>query len=437
MNQHISAFSLLVRDYDEAIRYFTGKLDFALLEDTDLGGGKRWVRVAPKGTHGTCLLLAKAVTPRQVESIGCQAGGRVFLFLHSDDFWRDYREMNERGVRFLERPRRESYGMVALFEDLSGNRWDLVEPLAPVSDAEFPGEALWDLQVPEKERIDRLVSWGQAQPLVRAMILTSTRSIPNISVDILSDYDVILYVRDVLPFYETRSWLAAFGEVLALYRDPLETGEGFLKAGYVIQFQGGLKIDFTIWQAESLEKIVTDGHLPTELDAGYRVLLDKDRLTEGLKSPTYQAYIPKPPTLVEYKESLEGFFLDATYVARYLWRGDPLAARTILEQFMKGEHLLPVLEWLIEIEHGWTVKPGPYGRGLQKWLHPDLWRELEDTCPSAGKEEIWQALFQTLDLMRKAAKEVGEHFGYTYPEEQERMTRAYILGIKKLEHGKI
>jgi catechol 2,3-dioxygenase-like lactoylglutathione lyase family enzyme len=128
MPQAIGRVALLVRDYDEAIAYFTGRLGFALLEDTPLGGGKRWILVAPPGAGGTALLLARAVTPEQEGRVGDQAGGRVFLFLHTDDFWRDYHEMRRRGVAFVEEPRHEEFGTVAVFRDLYGNRWDLVQP---------------------------------------------------------------------------------------------------------------------------------------------------------------------------------------------------------------------------------------------------------------------------------------------------------------------
>lgn len=127
MKQTIGALSLLVHDYDEAISFYTNKLGFILIEDTDMGGGKRWVMVAPPGPGGTRLLLAKAVSPEQLSRVGNQTGGRVFLFLHTDDFKRDHEAMKANGVRFLEEPRRETYGTVAVFEDLYGNKWDLLE----------------------------------------------------------------------------------------------------------------------------------------------------------------------------------------------------------------------------------------------------------------------------------------------------------------------
>ncbi len=127
MKQRFAQLTFLVRDYDEAIAWFTRVLRFELREDTPRGAGKRWVRVEPPG-GGPGLLLAKAVTPGQEAAVGRQAGGRVFLFLHTDDFRRDHAEMTARGVQFTETPREETYGMVAVFLDLYGNKWDLIQP---------------------------------------------------------------------------------------------------------------------------------------------------------------------------------------------------------------------------------------------------------------------------------------------------------------------
>jgi catechol 2,3-dioxygenase-like lactoylglutathione lyase family enzyme len=126
MSARISQLSFVVRDYDEAIRFFTESLGFMLLEDSPLGNGKRWVRVAPPGESGAALLLARAATPEQERAIGNQSGGRVFLFLETLDFHGDYERMRSKGVRFAEEPRDEGYGTVVVFLDLYGNKWDLI-----------------------------------------------------------------------------------------------------------------------------------------------------------------------------------------------------------------------------------------------------------------------------------------------------------------------
>ena len=127
MTQHLAATALIVRDYDEALDFYVGKLGFELVEDTRLSDTKRWILVAPPGAEEMRLLLARADNPEQKTRIGNQTGGRVFLFLHTDDFQRDYEAYRARGVRFLEPPRQESYGTVAVFVDLYGNKWDLIE----------------------------------------------------------------------------------------------------------------------------------------------------------------------------------------------------------------------------------------------------------------------------------------------------------------------
>lgn len=129
MSQRLGLTALLVPDYDEAIAFYVGALGFELREDRMLSAEKRWVVVAPRGTAGG-LLLARAVGARQRRAIGDQSGGRVFLFLETDDFARDHRAYADRGVRFVEAPRHEPYGIVAVFEDPYGNRWDLIQPAA-------------------------------------------------------------------------------------------------------------------------------------------------------------------------------------------------------------------------------------------------------------------------------------------------------------------
>lgn len=127
LKQHIGSIALVVKDYDEAIEFYTKKLSFELVEDTDLGEGKRWVLITPPNSNGTHILLAQATEPEQHDAVGNQAGGRVWLFLNTNDFWRDYENMLNNGVIFHEEPRIEPYGTVAVFEDLYGNKWDLIQ----------------------------------------------------------------------------------------------------------------------------------------------------------------------------------------------------------------------------------------------------------------------------------------------------------------------
>jgi aminoglycoside 6-adenylyltransferase len=281
--------------------------------------------------------------------------------------------------------------------------------------------------------VEHLVAWAGEQDPVRAVILTSSRAIPHAPLDLFSDYDVILVLRSIQPFYADRTWLAAFGPVLAVYRDPLSAVEGLERSAYVVQYENGLKMDFSLWPVELFKQVANKGQLIAEFDAGYQVLLDKDHLTSNLKQPTYSAYIPTPPSEANYLELLEGFFLDTTYVAKFLWRDDMMAAKHILDHSLKQDHLRPMLEWHAEIDHQWTIKFGPYGRRLKQHLRPDLWTELESTYTGAELETNWEALRRTVELMRRVASEVGTNLGFTYPQEQEQRVVRYLQKVRQLD----
>ncbi len=282
--------------------------------------------------------------------------------------------------------------------------------------------------------IEKLIAWGESQEQVRAVVLTSSQAIPNYPyADRYSDYDVILALSDVQPYHDSRDWLAAFGTVLAMYRDPMYEQDGMHWSGNVVQFEEGLKIDFTLWPVEMLRQVARQERLPEEFDAGYRILLDKDGLTEGIQPPSYRGYIPDPPSGARYHEEIENFFLCATYVAKYLLRDDLMAAKFLLDGEMKHENLRPLLEWHIELAHDWKVSPGNHGRRMKKWLRSDLWAALESTYTGAGIEENWQALYRLMDLMHTVGVEVGEKLGFTYPESIEQRMRVYLGKLKRGE----
>lgn len=279
-----------------------------------------------------------------------------------------------------------------------------------------------------QDAIQRLIQWAEQQPSVRAMLLTSTRAIPNAPRDRYSDYDVILVVEDIRLFFEDRSWLEDFGEVLVAYWDPicLDPDHGIEKVANVIQYEDGLKIDFTLWPVELMRRIVQAPALLAELDAGYIILLDKDHLTDDLQPPTYKAYIPTPPTNDVYQKTIEDFFSDAPYVAKCLLRGELFPAKWCLDYDMKHVFLRPMLEWRTEIDHGWSIPMGALGKGLKKRLSPEIWSQLEDTYAGANISENWEALFRTMTLFRQVAIEVGEALGYAYLYDLDQRVTDYV-----------
>ena len=281
--------------------------------------------------------------------------------------------------------------------------------------------------------LDTIVQWANQQQLVRAAILTSSRAIPHAPLDLFSDYDVILILQSITPFYVDRSWLDVFGPVLVVYRDPLIDVHGQQRSAYVVQYANGLKIDFNLWPVELLQQVTANERLLPEFDAGYKILVDKDQLTTALTSPTYAAYIPTPPTETRYLELIEGFFLDSTYVAKFLWRDDMIAAKHLLDHSLKQDHLRPMFEWQVQIDRQWSLKPGPYGRRLKQSLRSDLWAELESTYCGLTIEENWEALFRTITLMRRVATEVDQHLGYTYPQQLDQRVVDYLSHVRHLD----
>jgi aminoglycoside 6-adenylyltransferase len=283
--------------------------------------------------------------------------------------------------------------------------------------------------------INKLILWGEEQDSVRAMLMTSTRVVPNAPLDDLSDYDVVLVVKDIHPFYEERSWLNDFGEVLVAYSDPLypDPDTGTEMFGNVTQYNDGLKIDFILHPLPWLQQIILSPTLPAELDAGYRILLDKDDLTRAMKAPTYSAYIPKKPTNEHYQKWIEDFFSDVPYVAKCIWRGELLPLKWCLDYDMKHIYLRQMLEWKIGLDTNWSIPVGALGKGLKKRLSADIWSQLEECYTGAGIAENWEALFRTVTLFGQVAMEVGNALGYTYPLELDQRVTAYVQKMRHVQ----
>jgi aminoglycoside 6-adenylyltransferase len=284
---------------------------------------------------------------------------------------------------------------------------------------------------PEAAVIEKLVAWGQARTTVRAMILESSRARPAGRVDLLSDYDVILAVTDADAFRRNDAWLHDYGPSMVRWGDQSAL-YGLTTDFYGVIYEDGVKIDYTVWPDALLARFAAPAALPDDLDLGYRVLLDKDGRTAGWPPPTYRAYIPARPTEAEYRALIEEFWWSATYVAKSLWRDEFFFARWLLEDEIKNGTLRRLLEWRIEIDHGWSVTPGVHGRGLERRLPADLWSELASTYVGPDLEENWTALFRTTALMRRVAQEVGHALGYVYPQQVDDRVSAYLSAVREL-----
>jgi aminoglycoside 6-adenylyltransferase len=292
--------------------------------------------------------------------------------------------------------------------------------------------------IQEDPVIRQLVCWGRERDAVRAMVLTGSRANPRAAVDAWSDYDAILVVEDIHPFFTDRAWLQDFGPVLAAYWDPIHPAPGYAveQVGNVVLYQDGLCVDFTLWSVELLGQIARAPALPAVLDDGYAVLLDKDGLSAGLPSPTHTAYIPTPPGDEAYQQVIQDFLSDVPYVAKCLRRDELLPAKWCLDCDMKHVFLRRMLEWRMELDRDWSAPVGVLGRGLKSRLPPEIWARLESTYVGAGIEENWEALFRTLALFYEVAVEVGGQLGYAYPHDVHRRVVAYAQQVRNADCGR-
>jgi aminoglycoside 6-adenylyltransferase len=283
----------------------------------------------------------------------------------------------------------------------------------------------------ESDVLGRLVAWGESDETVRALVLTSTRARDDGSADLLSDYDVIVVVSDAAAFVADDAWTKAYGRPLVRWGDESELfGETTFFRG--VFYDDSIRIDYTIWPRPVADRVTGGTALPDDLDVGYRVLLDKDGVTSRWPAATFRAHVPEIPTRAEYDALLEEFWWDTTYVAKGLWRGDVVFAKFALDYDVKLVALRRLLEWRIELDHGWSVRPGAYGKGLERLLPPELRAELDATYVGVGIEESWDALFRTTALFRRVATEVGDALGYPYPQDVDDAVTAHLEVVRRL-----
>ncbi|HEV2529702.1 MAG TPA: aminoglycoside 6-adenylyltransferase [Thermomicrobiales bacterium] len=217
---------------------------------------------------------------------------------------------------------------------------------------------------PHDTVIEYLQHWAAERDDVHAVILTSTRAVPGARVDALSDYDIILVVNDVRNWAEDRSWVKAFGEELVSWWDPVGPSDdlGVATGGSIVYFADGLKIDFSLWPSAAITGMVERRALIPELDAGYRVLHDRDGITAPLPSPSFAAYRLEPPDSATWTDTVTGFLVGAPYVAKSLVRGDLLPARWCLDVDMIHTYLVPMLRGTSERNRGGPVSPATSAR---------------------------------------------------------------------------
>lgn len=284
----------------------------------------------------------------------------------------------------------------------------------------------------EAEVLARLVRWAASEERIRLVLLESSRANPAAPLDLLSDYDVALLVSDVEPYRQSDDWLHGVGTPLLRVRDTVQM-LGLDKHNCMVLYEDGTKIDYGIWPLALMRRISESGKLPEDFDAGYRVILDKDGLARDLPPPTHTAHIPPRPTVQDFQDLVQEFWFVTTYVAKNLWRDELIPVKVILDYELKYLLVRRLLEWRIELDHDWSLKPGFFRRGLQACLDAETWAAFAATYVGPDREANWAALFETIELFRRLAVEVGRALGYDYPYEIDARMMGYLQQIQRLD----
>ncbi len=277
-----------------------------------------------------------------------------------------------------------------------------------------------------KEVFAELQRWAEEDDQIRGLVLSSARVDEDADVDLLSDYDILLFVRDQTPFGRDDGWLEAFGPVMTRWPPkPTWTEEG--EVFRLVIYEDGVRIDWGIVKAERMARY----NSPSGSSEPYRVLIDKDGLVEHPVRPYRGAYHVRKPSQAEYDELVADFWWDITYVAKSLWRDELYWAK-----YMNGKVHFPFLEhvvaWYIGMRYDWSVTTNKHGRWFKRYLDAGTWTELESTFSGADLQENWDALFNAVRLFRRLAVAVADGLDFDYPHETDRRVTAYMRKIRRL-----
>jgi aminoglycoside 6-adenylyltransferase len=256
-----------------------------------------------------------------------------------------------------------------------------------------------------------IVEWANTETSVRAALLVGSRAAPDADIDFLSDYDIVLFLSDLSPCEESDEWLSVFGPILVMLHERYEL-LGHAVPTRLVQYEDGLRIDFSLCAPAILDRIVKEPVLPEMLDAGYRILIDKDDRLSRLPAATGKAYVPRRPTEAEYLRVVNEFWWESIYVAKHLARGELLPARYSGECVLRFECLVPMLAWYAESALGWNEPLAANGRGLAHLLGVEDRRRLNRTYAGAQTDENWAALFEMADFFMHMARTVGGQLGF-------------------------
>ncbi|MFP3833487.1 AadS family aminoglycoside 6-adenylyltransferase [Chryseobacterium sp. SIMBA_028] len=281
-----------------------------------------------------------------------------------------------------------------------------------------------------EEKLEQIIQWAEENQDIRTVLLTSSLVNPYAPVDNFSDLDVELVFENRNAYEVNHEWIRLFGEPISMIEenDTVFDGKHAMK---MVLYKDHVKVDFKLYQVSDFCEEVKEETLPEDWDLGYKVLVDKDNLTIDLKSPTYQSVMIHKPTEQDFKQLLNDFWWDTTYVAKCLKRGDIFYAKFMSENILRSDYLVPLIEWYIASFHGWNnITTNKHGRLFKKYLSADLWDRVESTFSGSDINENWTALFACADLVHELGADLAEKLNFTYPAQLEKDIRNYLTEVQ-------
>ncbi|KPH13878.1 AadS family aminoglycoside 6-adenylyltransferase [Chryseobacterium sp. ERMR1:04] len=279
------------------------------------------------------------------------------------------------------------------------------------------------------EKLEQIIHWAEENPDVRAVLLTSSLVNPYAPVDDLSDLDIELVFNDMKVYESDKTWINTFGKPISMIEED-ETFFDGKHAMKMVLYEDHVKVDFKLYQKSEFLKEIQAETLPEDWDVGYKVLVDKDHLTQDMKPATYQSIMIQKPSEQRFQQLINDFWWDTTYVAKCLKRDEIFYAKFMSENVIRTDYLVPLLEWYIASKNGWNITTNKHGRLFKKYLSPELWEKVEATFSGSDIEQNWIALFAYADLIHELGTDLAAKINSTYPIEVENNIRKYLNEVR-------
>lgn len=280
-----------------------------------------------------------------------------------------------------------------------------------------------------EEKLRSIISWSENNEDVRAVLLTSSLVNPLAPIDEFSDLDIELIFENNSKYISDKNWMHHFGNPIAMIEED-ETSLDGRHAMKMILYDDHVKVDFKLYSKDKFLKEVRLKELPEDWDIGYKVLIDKEGITNEMQKPSFQVSIIKKPSEEEFKRILNDFWWDTTYVAKCLARDEIFYAKFMSETNIRTEYLIPLIEWHIASKHNWNITTNKYGRLFKKYLNHEIWLKTEQTFSGSNIKDNWTALLAMADLVSEIGIELSEKLDHEYPFKLEKDIRKYLKDLQ-------